>query len=83
MLAKMRVLCTTLEFLKNFSPVPVTVPLIASNMKLTASRATVYRWVNKARIMGLVKGVFHKGKMEYVLTERGHEFLGAWNELPF
>jgi hypothetical protein len=72
-----------MAFLKNYSPTMVTVPLIARNMQLVASRATIYRWLKKAHGMGLVKGVFHKGKMEWIVTERGAEFLAAFNELPF
>lgn len=56
---------------------------IANEYPCGWSRATTYRWLDKAMKMGLISRYDCGDHYEWYVNASGRGFIGEWNELPF
>lgn len=83
MVEKMRTLLKYLNTLENFNCDKYTAYNLANRMLKLQSRATTYRHLKLAEKCGYISYRQMPKHREPHLTDKGHNFLGAWNELPF
>lgn len=83
MLVKIHRLLRYLHTLENFNTDKYTAHNLANRMIGLQSRATTYRQLKLAEKCGYIEYRNMPNWREPYLTDRGQEFLGAWNELPF
>jgi len=82
MLAKIRDLTKVVLFFQTYSN-GGSGHAIAIQLEKRWSRATTYRLLSRARKMGLLNRNTSDYGYVWTVTEYGHSFLGAWNEIQF
>lgn len=80
-LSTLRRVIKAVELLMTVRDRLITSNQVATVLENAQSRATTYRYMEKARAMGLLECTTVANGMHHTITSKGYMFLEAWHEL--